>query len=67
MFPMFIINVLVVLIIVGLALWVLDQVPIDGTIKRIIRIIVLVLVAVWLIYFLLGFLPAGGSFYPHRN
>jgi ABC-type siderophore export system fused ATPase/permease subunit len=54
MFPAFLIQVLVVLIVVGLALWVVAQIPMDATIARVIRVVIIVLVAIWLIYALLG-------------
>jgi hypothetical protein len=36
------ISVIVTLVILGLLLWVVDQLPIDGTIKRIIHVVVIV-------------------------
>jgi len=67
MFPTFLIDILVVLIIVGLLLWIAEQIPMDATIKRIIRIVVIVAVCIWLIYFLVGFLPESGGFYLHHR
>ena len=63
MFPGFLIYILIMLVIVGLALWVVSILPIDATIKQIIRVIVIVVVCIWLLYILIGFLPAG-SFSP---
>jgi len=63
----FLIDIVVVLIIVGLLLWVVEQIPMDATIKRIARVVVIVIVCVWLIYFLIGFLPSGASFFPARR
>jgi hypothetical protein len=54
MFPAFLIQVVVVLIIVGLILWVITQIPMDATIARIIRVVVIVCVCIWLLYVLLG-------------
>jgi uncharacterized membrane protein YwzB len=65
MFPAFLINIVVVLIVVGLLLWILQQIPMDPTIARIIRVVAIVCVCLWLISLLLGYLPNGP--YPlHR-
>jgi hypothetical protein len=66
MFPGFLIEIIIVLVIVGLALWVLQQIPMDATIARIIRVILIVFVAIWLLYILIGLLPSGGFGYGHR-
>jgi len=55
MFPAFLIQVIVVLIIVGLLLWIVQQIPMDATIARIIRVVVVVAVCLWLISILLGY------------
>ena len=39
-----------------------SQIPMDPTIARIIRVVVIVCVCLWLLYVLIGFLPSGG--YP---
>jgi hypothetical protein len=44
-----IIGIIVTLVVVGLALYLIDLIPMDGTIKQIIRGIVIVLVIVWLL------------------
>jgi hypothetical protein len=59
MFPAVLIQLIVVLVIVGLALWVLGQIPMDATIARIIRVVIIVVVCIYLLYFLVGMLPAG--------
>jgi len=65
MFPGFLIEFIIVLIVIGLLLWVVQQIPIDQAIKNIIRVVVIVAIAIWLIYMLAGFfLPVGG--WPHR-
>jgi hypothetical protein len=61
MFPAVLINIVVMLIIVGLALWVLSVLPLDPTIKQIIRVVIIVFVCIWLLYFLVGFMPSSGS------
>ncbi len=54
-----IIWLIAALLIVGVILWALNQIPgIDPTIKAIIRVIVIVLASIWLIYFLAGVLTA---------
>lgn len=42
-------QIIGVLIVVGLALWAIGAIPMDGTIKRIIRVIVIVVVVLWLL------------------
>jgi hypothetical protein len=59
------IQLVVVLIIVGLLLWAANQLPIDGTIKTIIRVIVIVAVCLWLLQ-VVGLLPMGALFRPYR-
>lgn len=54
MFPMALFQILIVLIVVGLILWGISQIPMDATIARIIRVVVIVFVAIWLIYLLFG-------------
>ena len=58
MFPALLIQVVIVLVVVGLALWILQQIPMDATIARIIRVVIIVVVCIWLLYLLVGFLPA---------
>lgn len=51
---MSIIQLLVVLVVIGLLLWLLDQLPIDATIKQIIRVVVIVLIILWLLSVFFG-------------
>lgn len=44
-----IISILVSLVVVGLVLYLVDLIPMDGTIKQIIRVIVIILVVIWLL------------------
>jgi hypothetical protein len=44
---------LIVLVIIGAALYLLQLLPIDGTIKRIIQVVVIVILAIWAIRMLL--------------
>lgn len=64
-FPTLLLQILVVLIIVGLALWIIQQIPMDATIAKILRVVIVVLVALWLLSLVLGWLPwaAPGLFY----
>lgn len=66
MFPMILIQALIVLLIVGVILWGVSQIPMDPTIARFIRVAVIVLVAIWLIYLLAGMLGAGPFPPMHR-
>jgi hypothetical protein len=60
----FLISVVVALAIVGLVLWVLQQIPMDATIARIIRVVIVVVVCIWLLYLLVGLLGTGPSILP---
>lgn len=60
------INVIVALVITGLLLWAVDQIPMDGTIKAILRVVVIVVVCLYLLYFLVGLIPGGAVYFPHR-
>ncbi len=42
-------QVLIALVLVGLLLWIVEQIPMDATIARIIRVIVIVVVCLWLL------------------
>jgi type IV secretory pathway TrbL component len=42
------IQIIAVLIVVGLLLWAVGEIPMDGTIKRILRVLVIVAVVLWL-------------------
>ena len=48
------IQVIVVLVIVGLLLWIVEQIPMDATIARIIRVVVIVAVCLYLLSLLLS-------------
>jgi hypothetical protein len=52
------IQLIVLLVVVGLVLWLVEtQIPMDPTIKTIIRIVIVLAVIVWLLS-LVGLLPA---------
>lgn len=63
MFPAFLISIIVTLLVVGILLWLLNQFPIDPAIRGYIRAVILAVVAIWLIYILVGALGAG-PYYP---
>lgn len=54
MFPVLLLQLVAALVIVGLILWALTQIPMDATIAKIIRVVVVVCVGIWLVYVLLG-------------
>lgn len=58
----FLIQIVVALVIVGLLLWVVTQIPMDPAIARIIRVVVIVFVVIWLLYLLVGMF--GGALPP---
>lgn len=44
------INILVILIVVGVLLWIVNNyIPMDGKIKRILNVVVVVVVVIWLL------------------
>ena len=43
------ISIIVALVVVGLVLYLIGMIPMDGTIKQIIRVVVLIAVVVWLL------------------
>lgn len=47
-------QLIVALVIVGLLLWVLQQIPMDPTIARIIRVVVIVVVVIYILEILVG-------------
>jgi hypothetical protein len=58
------IQVIVALAIVGLVLWVIQQIPMDATIARIIRVVVIVAVCIWLLMLLVSLMGSGFSLFP---
>lgn len=57
MFPFDLIHIIIVLAIVGLVLWGIAQFPLDATIVKLIRVVVIFFVCIWL---LLGVASAFG-------
>lgn len=55
-----ILTFIVYLVVIGLLLWLVDQLPIDGTIKRIIHVVIIVLVIMWIISLFVPELPYVG-------
>ena len=47
------ITVVVVLILAGVFLWALQQLPIDATMKQLARVVIIVAAVIWLVYVLL--------------
>lgn len=52
-------TIILTLVVIGLILWGLDQIPMDATIKRIIHVVVIILVVLWLLQVLFGFSVGG--------
>lgn len=50
MFTPGLIGIIVTLVVVGLLLYLVDLIPMDGAIKQIIRIIVIIAVVLWLLH-----------------
>ena len=67
MVPIFLIQIIVALVIVGLVHWVLAQNPMDAAIARIIRVVVIAFVVIWLLYVVLGMAGSDPPLLcPHR-
>lgn len=64
MFPAFLLYILIAAIITGLLLWINGEIPYDATIKQIVRVVIIVCFCIWLLYVLVGVLPAAGSWGP---
>jgi hypothetical protein len=65
-FPALLVQIVIMLLIAGVVLWGLEQFPLDATIARLIKVVIILVVAIWLIYLLAGML-GGVSWYPaHR-
>ena len=54
------------LVVLGLILWVVNELPIDAAIKKIIRVIVIVVVLLWLLSILIGYAPLPPIYAPRR-
>jgi hypothetical protein len=67
MFPAFLVQILISLIVIGLVLWVVSVLPIDAGIKQIIRVVVIVFVVIWLLYILMGVSSGGPATVPWRR
>jgi hypothetical protein len=59
------ISVIVALVVVGLVLYLIGLIPMDGTIKQIIRAVVIIAVIVWLLQ-TFGFVGSIGHTHPLR-
>jgi type IV secretory pathway TrbL component len=46
---MSLIYILVVIIVVGLLLWAAEQLPMDGTVRRILQVVVVVALVLWIL------------------
>lgn len=66
MFPAILLQVLLVLLVVGVVLWGISQIPMDATILRLIRVVIIVVVAIWLLYLAFGVIGTG-PLYPLRR
>lgn len=49
MFTSGIVGIIITLIVIGLVLYLIDLIPMDGAIKQIIRLIIIIAVIVWLL------------------
>jgi hypothetical protein len=64
MFPMQIFYIIAVLVVVGLALWFLGQIPaIDATMKQLIRAVLIIFAVLFCLYEVFGMFSGGGGFH----
>jgi len=49
MFTSGLIGIIVTLVVIGLVLYLIDLIPMDGAIKQIIRLIIIIMVILWLL------------------
>lgn len=54
----FLIYIIIGLVVVGAALWLLSQLPIDPKMQQLIRAVIIFAVVLWLLYLLLGSVPS---------
>lgn len=55
------IGIVLALVVVGIILWALSQFPIDPAIANLIRVLVIVIAAIWVCYALLGLAGSGAG------
>ena len=60
------IQIVIALCVVGLLLWVISQIPMDPTIARIIRVVVIVAVCLYLLSLIAGWGGLGGPYLGPR-
>ena len=61
MIPLPLIQIVIALAVIGLVLWVVQQIPMDPTIARIIRVVIIVIVCIWLLSLLGGWFGVYGG------
>ncbi len=63
---MSIISIIVILAVIGVLLWLAETyIPMDATIKKILRAVVIIAVVLWLLS-VFGLLPSLGAVHTHR-
>jgi hypothetical protein len=66
-FPAGLLYLIAVLLIAGVLLWAVNALPaLDATIKQFIKIVIIVIVAIYVIWFLLSVFTGGGPLLLHR-
>jgi hypothetical protein len=60
MIPPLLIQIVVILLVAGLILWAISQFPLDATIARLIKVVIIVVICIWLISLLAGWAPGIG-------
>ncbi len=57
-------GLIILLVLAGLGLWALTQFPLDATIAKLIRVVIVVVVCVYLLFWLMNFIPLSGGVPP---
>jgi hypothetical protein len=65
MVPIWLIKIVVALLIVGVALWGISQIPMDATVYRVVRALIIVAVAIWIICILASLVSGGMPLIGH--
>ncbi len=65
--PYGLLGIIVVLALAGLILWAIGQFPLDPTIYKLIKVVIIVVVCIYLIMWLAAIIPSGFFLPPPRR
>jgi hypothetical protein len=61
------IQIVIALVILGVGLWAVSELPMDDAIRKWIRVLVIVGVVIYILFVLIGLLAAVGPVYPYPH